>query len=225
MPSVSIAEDFYRLDYWATTSSLEGSAAYDSPNERYFADFSEQARPAAPAPINEEELANLVQDLVNVSTKPNYTLSAENIVTLEVFQYEKECIESCRKLLRSDYLYRSQLVKRIFTLAFPDEEDIDDEWPDVSLHSLSSLVEFFSSINRYRVLNAKPTIFMTHDGELRAEWQIAKNKFLGLQFIEPERYRYVIFSPSSTAHYKANRESGECGPKRLYELIKNFRWL
>ncbi|MHA1540350.1 MAG: hypothetical protein ACTSXQ_07735 [Alphaproteobacteria bacterium] len=114
------------------------------------------------------------------------------------------------------------LIDRIMFLEFTVDAEKDDDWPDIKLPSLRSLVIFFSDEKHMNL--KEPSLVLTHDGCLRVEWAVARDKFLGIKFIDEGRCEYVLFSPSKDTKNSVYRMKNN-DPELLQEQIEKHRWL
>lgn len=126
-------------------------------------------------------------------------------------------------LFESNLQYARQLFNRVLYLKSPPESHKDEEWPDVIYDSIQSFVSFFIDSN-FPIPNKEPDLFLTQEGILRAEWCYDKDKFLALEFLSQNRYKYILFSPSKDISNEIDRASGYCSKTRLKELTEHFQW-
>jgi hypothetical protein len=86
----------------------------------------------------------------------------------------------------------------------------------INMASLRLAMDYLSGA--MRVLK-KPSIFLTSGGNIRAEWQMDKGKFLGVEFVaQPEHFDVVLFSPSGNL-------TKICTSEEVSEIVEQHDWL
>ncbi len=139
------------------------------------------------------------------------------------------------KLRRSDYDFKDSVADRLLSLAFPPNEDVDEDWPKISILSLESLVYFFTNKESKNIVPRRPSIILCDGGDLRAEWKCGSSggtDFLGLRFMSKNKYKCVCFysdtcNLSDGMPIKRFNRVAECevGLKQLFEITWFLDWI
>jgi len=119
-------------------------------------------------------------------------------------------------LLRNTELdyFIEPIVDRIQHLANLAAEEGDDQ-QGLRQESLSAFLKFLY-IHKDRIHN-QPSIILTADGNLRAEWRNHSANRVAVEFLSDNRVMFVSFLPDSKNPAHTNRVAGAAGLKSFFE--------
>ena len=116
-----------------------------------------------------------------------------------------------------DIRFGNQLAARLEYLIDISRE----EFPHQEPISPQSLRDFISFINSFPDI-IFPALVLTPQGNIRAEWTIARNKHFAVEYLGNSDTSYVIFAPDKKKPYKTNRSSGLSTIDNLEDIIKLY---
>jgi hypothetical protein len=107
----------------------------------------------------------------------------------------------------------TELVKRIEQL----ERGAHEEGAEQKGLSETSLIGLLRFIRRLRP--NRPSIVLTFDGNLRAEWRRNKDERLAIEFISEREIRFVLFAPSQSVPGYVTRLSGRMDAGEMVRVV------
>jgi len=133
---------------------------------------------------------------------------------------DAKIVEKLLGLLDSSKLdFASELAARLGALHEIVNEDPNE--PPISIDSLRSFINFIKNTPYLK----RPSVVLTPDGEIRAEWRKASNKHFAVIFLPNDEARFVIFSPNSKDSDMIDRISGITSVDSLIENAKPHKVL
>jgi hypothetical protein len=157
-------------------SELEGPAAYAS-----------ILRPRPPADVR-SRLADLIEREADLRVP--YPMSPIALVDWRSAIADSDSIQSLLALLHLAALH--EIAQRIADLSEPGEALEKDEKPA----SIDAIKAFALSIRDFLGLG-EPLIGLSEDGNLVAEWFIARDKHIALKFLQDDRVAFALIAPGA----------------------------
>lgn len=110
-----------------------------------------------------------------------------------------------------------RIASRLFYLAEVCREEAPEQAP-ISRASLHDLEGFLRSVP----MLAYPSLVITLEGNIRAEWKGSPNKHLAIEFTGDQTVRFVIFVPDRQRPKQINRASGAAHIDSVLELLHPY---
>ncbi len=138
---------------------------------------------------------------------------------LQVFEYPIDHInKAISDFIESDFTfpYREKLSKRLRLL-----KELADEESDQSPMSLASIMDFISFFRSNNSL-ACPSLVLTRNGHIRAEWRANASRRLAIEFMGERLVRFVIFIPDPDRPNKINYLTGVLSLQSVLDTIRIY---
>lgn len=138
---------------------------------------------------------------------------------LPVFEYPVDHInKAISDFIESDCMfpYREKLSKRLHLL-----KELANEENDQSPMSLASIIDFISFFRSNNGL-ACPSLVLTRDGHIRAEWRANASRRLAIEFMGERLIRFVIFIPDPDRSSKINYHTGRISLQTFLNTVKMY---
>ncbi len=117
-----------------------------------------------------------------------------------------------------DLPFAYRLAARLEYLVETSEEEFPEQEP-MSSSSLKDFVEFIVEFIRSVPVIAYPSVVLSYEGNICAEWTQARNKHFAVEFLGGNEVHFVVFAPDHKKPYKTNRASGLSTIGSLMELV------